>query len=187
MVGRGARARTFESSSALPFHPPLECRNAEPPAHGGPLFHSQHYSRYNCCLKAMAFKSWPFSTVTPVGEGQHWFPPGCCQTDGMLGTLPTASPTLPPTPFCATNASTIAAKHADPHSRPGPAQGRLEQQASQQPRQWAFVLLYWMLPHIHFFLMKVHSCEKKYLHLASQVVTLIQDDTEPAASQSKPL
>lgn len=49
----------------------------------------------------------------------------------------------------------------------------------------------WMLPRIHFGLMKAHSSEEKYLHSASQVVTFAQMTHKQAAPrslfQSKPL
>lgn len=80
------------------------------------------------------------------------------------------------------NGDTTAAKCADlssgsgPRGPPSPAQAALSGKGTA-----AIVRQYWMLPCIHFGLMKAHSSEEKYLHSASQVVTFTQMTHQQAA------
>lgn len=63
-----------------------------------------------------------------------------------------------------------------PRGPPSPAQAALSGKGTA-----AIVRQYWMLPCIHFGLMKAHSSEEKYLHSASQVVTFTQMTHQQAA------
>lgn len=73
-----------------------------------------------------------------------------------------------------------------PEGSPSPAKAALGSKGTA-----AIVWQDWMLPCIHFALMKAHSSEEKYLHSASQVVTFAQMTHKQAAPrslfQSKPL